>query len=73
MKFMKAYFESLKFLIYVKDTPTLISCDIFLNIDDTCLLYQRKEIWIPNEISVICVINLLQSNYVEKERTKVFY
>ena len=73
MKLMKAYFESLKFLIYVKDTPTLTSCDIFLNIDDTCLLYQRKEIWIPNEISVICVINLLQSNYDEKERTKVFY
>ena len=34
----------LLFLLYINDMPQGVDCDLFLYVDDTCLLYQQKDL-----------------------------
>ena len=34
----------LLFLLYINDMPQAVDCDLFLNADDTCLLFQHKDL-----------------------------
>ena len=34
----------LLFLLYINDMPQVVDCDLFLYADDTCLLYQHKDL-----------------------------
>ena len=34
----------LLFLLYINDMPQAVDCDLFLYVDDTCLLYQHKDL-----------------------------
>ena len=44
----------LLFLLYINDIPQSISCDLLLYADDTCIIYQHKDI---NEISKVLNAN----------------
>ena len=34
----------LLFLIYINDIPMAVECDLFLYVDDTCLVFQSKNV-----------------------------
>ena len=36
--------ERLLFLLYINDMPQAVDCDLFLYTDDTCLLFQHKDL-----------------------------
>ena len=38
----------LLFLIYVNDTPIAVKCNLFLYADDTCLVFQSKNVKVKN-------------------------
>ena len=37
-------FGPLLFLLYINDMPQAVDCDLFLYADDTCLLFQHKDL-----------------------------
>ena len=36
--------DPLLFLIYVNDMPMAVKCNLFLHADDTCLVFQNKDV-----------------------------
>ena len=40
----KSILGPLLFLLYINDMPQAVDCDLFLYADDTCLLFQHKDI-----------------------------
>ena len=54
----------LLFLLYINDIPQAISCDLLLYADDSCIIYQHKDI---NEISKVLNIQtfLTYVDYVD--------
>ena len=34
----------LLFLLYINNMPQAVDCDLFLYVDDTCLLFQHKDL-----------------------------
>ena len=52
----------LLFLLHINNMPQVVDCDLFLYADDTCLLYQHKDLdQINKEINIFVtyVIDLL--------------
>ena len=52
----------LLFLLYINNMPQVVDCDLFLYADDTCLLYQHKDLdQINKEINIFVtyVVGLL--------------
>ena len=40
------------FLLYIDDMPQAVDCDLFLYADDSCLLYQHKDLeWMKKELT----------------------
>ena len=47
------------FLLYINDMPQAVDCDLFFYADDTCLLFQHKDLErikeeLPKNLSNIC-------------------
>ena len=40
----KSILGPLLFLLYINDMPQAVDCDLFLYADDTCLLFQHKDL-----------------------------
>ena len=40
----KSFLGPLLFLLYINDMPQAVDCDLFLYADDTCLLFQHKDL-----------------------------
>ena len=40
----RSILEPLLFLLYITDMPQAVDCDLFLYADDTCLLFQHKDL-----------------------------
>ena len=45
----KSILGPLLFLLYINDMPQAVDCDLFLYADDTCLLFQHKDLEQINE------------------------
>ena len=71
----------LLFLLYVNDMPQAVDCDLFLYADDTCLLFQHKDLQQINEeltknFSNICdwfVDNKLSIHFGEDKTKSILF
>ena len=56
----------LLFLLYINDMPQAVTCDLLLYADNTCLVFQHKDLieieTALNKISIHYVIGLLTIN-----------
>ena len=53
---------SLLFLLYINDMPQSVTCDILLYADNTCLVFQHKDVIEIEKVSVHYVTGLLTVN-----------
>ena len=71
----------LLFLLHINDMPQAVGCDLFLYADDTCLLFQHKDIQLikeelPKNFSNICdwfVDNKLGIHFGEDKTKSIFF
>ena len=48
----------LLFLLYISDMSQTVDCDLFLYVDDTCLLYQHKDLEQINKVLTKTICNI---------------
>ena len=67
----------LLFLLYINDMPQAVDCDLFIYADDTCLLYQHKDLdQISKELTKIfcnicdCFVDTKLSIHFGDDKTK---
>ena len=71
----------LLFLIYINDIPMAVKCDLFLYVDDTCLVFQSKnvkdiEMWLNEDFANICdwfVDNKLSIHFSENKTKSILF
>ena len=69
------------FLLYINDMPQAVDCELLLYADDTCLIFQRKniteiEMALNKNFSMLChwfVDNKLSIYFSEDERKPVLF
>ena len=72
---------SLLFLLYINDMPQAVTCDLLLYADDTCLVFQRKEVieietFLNKNFSSLCdwfIDNKLSIHFGEEKTKSILF